>query len=71
MSAPRSSQVSVCRPIWHRWGDVRDEQRWSNMDDAPEYYDTEALVYEPGERVERVEVALSYNESTDEWEADQ
>jgi hypothetical protein len=41
------------------------------MDDAPEYYDTEALVYEPGERVERVEVALSYNESTDEWEADQ
>lgn len=63
-------QVTIHRAVFHRWGDVRDLSAWSNMDDGPDYEDLDATVYEPGEQLDRVEVALIYNERTDEWEVE-
>ena len=60
-------QVTIHRAVFHRWGDVRDDMRWQDMEDGPDYDDEDATVYEPGEQVDRVEVELVYNATTDEW----
>jgi hypothetical protein len=64
-------ECRVCPAIPRRWVDVRDSYPWTHMEDAPDYDDVEATVYEEGFVLYRVTVTIRFNSSTEEWEADQ
>ena len=57
----------VCLAICRRWGDVRDNT--TDMDDAPDYDDVDATVYEEGRKLLEVTVTTRFNHTTQEWVA--
>jgi len=59
----------VCQAICRRWGDVRDNTPWTDMDDAPDCDDVDATVYEEGRKLREVTVTTRFNHTTQEWEA--
>lgn len=54
-----------------RWGDVRDRHPWTDLEDVPDYDDTEATVYDEGRTVRMLNVTTRYNPTARRWEADQ
>lgn len=67
---PQQYEVTLHVAEPHRWGDVRDDYPWRDMDDTPDYDDDEAIVYSAGKQLRKETITMRYNKRREEWEAD-
>lgn len=66
--SPKSYEVTTHLTREHRWGDVRDQAPWCDMDEVPEYDDVDVIVYEPTTQLRKETIVLTYDARYDEWE---